>query len=248
MSHELRTPLNSIIGFANVLLRNKRQSLRPDELTYLDRIAGSGKHLLGLINDVLDLSKIEAGQMTLETTSVMLDDVVRETLEGFETQAREKGVRLQAVLPARMQPIETDAVRLTQVLINLVGNALKFTERGEVVVAVAVGPDLRPTHLTVRDTGIGIPEERLAAVFNAFEQADSTTTRRFGGTGLGLAISRTLCEALGHHLEAESAVDVGTMMTVRFRAPSGTGIRRTPPGEPAIRQEHERRADADVAA
>ena len=235
MSHELRTPLNSIIGFANVLLRNKRKTFKDEELTYLNRISGSGRHLLGLINDILDLSKIEAGRMTLELSTVTLDTFVRETVEEFETQARDSGVALRTEIPDALCSIETDVVRMKQVLINLIGNALKFTERGEVVVAIEADHDGRPHRLVVRDTGIGIPRDRLAAIFKVFEQADSTTSRRFGGTGLGLAISRSLCEVMGHQLDVESVEGSGTVMTVRLGSPLRSWRRSTPLATPVIR-------------
>jgi PAS domain S-box-containing protein len=234
MSHELRTPLNSIIGFANVLLRKGRVSFKEEEITYLSRISGSGRHLLGLINDILDLSKIEAGHMTLELSTVSLDALVLEIAADFETQARDRLVALRVELPPSVCPIETDVVRMKQVLINLIGNALKFTERGEVVVTLEIDASGRPLNLSVRDTGIGIPPDRLAAIFNVFEQADSTTSRRFGGTGLGLAISRSLCQLMGHHLEVESIEGVGTTMTIAFGSPVVSWQHRTPLSAPII--------------
>ena len=234
MSHELRTPLNSIIGFANVLLRKRRDSFKDEEITYLSRISASGRHLLGLINDILDLSKIEAGHMTLEMSTVALDTLVLEIVDDFETHTKDRAVSLRVELTTTVCPIETDAVRMKQVLINLVGNALKFTERGEVIVTLVVDAAGRPLSLRVKDTGIGIPPDRLAAIFNVFEQADSTTARRFGGTGLGLAISRSLCELMGHHLEVESIEGVGTTMTVTFGNPMVAWQRRTPLSIPAV--------------
>ncbi|MEO8333877.1 MAG: two-component regulator propeller domain-containing protein [bacterium] len=234
MSHELRTPLNSIIGFANVLLRKRRDSFKEEEITYLGRISASGRHLLGLINDILDLSKIEAGRMALEMSTVTLDALVLETVDEFETQAKDRAVVLRTQLPRTMCSVETDAVRMKQVLINLIGNALKFTERGEVIVSVEVNGAGRPQSLSVRDTGIGIPADRLAAIFTVFEQAESTTSRRFGGTGLGLAISRSLCELMGHQLEVESVEGVGTTMTVCFGKPMVAWQRRTPLSTPVI--------------
>ncbi|HET9012201.1 MAG TPA: PAS domain S-box protein, partial [Gemmatimonadaceae bacterium] len=216
MSHELRTPLNSIIGFANVLLKNKSGAFQDTDLSFLTRIAANGRHLLGLINDILDLSKIEAGHMTLEVSAVALDLLVRETVAEIEGQARDHSVALRAELPARVLPVETDAARMKQVLINLIGNALKFTEEGEVVVRLETDGAGRATRLEVRDTGIGIPPGRLDAIFNVFEQAESMITRRFGGTGLGLAISRSLCELMGHRLEVASVEGEGTTMSVRL--------------------------------
>ena len=218
MSHELRTPLNSIIGFANVLLKNKSGALPEHDLSYLGRIAANGRHLLGLINDILDLSKIEAGRMTLDLASVSLGDLVRDTVEELESQTRDRAVALRTELPASLRPMELDAGRMKQVLINLIGNALKFTERGEIVIRIEGDDAGTPLLIQVSDTGIGIPPDRLDAIFNVFEQAESMITRRFGGSGLGLAISRSLCELMGHRLEASSVEGVGTIMRIRLNA------------------------------
>ena len=230
MSHELRTPLNSIIGFANVLLKNRAGRLVDTDLSYLQRIATNGRHLLGLINDILDLSKIEAGHMTLEITPVSLDVLLRETVEELEGETRDKAVVLRAELPERVLPLDTDEARIKQVLINLIGNALKFTERGEVVARLEVDDDGCPTRIDVRDTGIGIPADRLDAIFNLFEQAESATNRRFGGTGLGLAISRSLCELMGHRLDVASVEGEGTTMTIRLGISPPRSRMRTPAG------------------
>ena len=234
MSHELRTPLNSIIGFANVLLKNRRDALGAGDLSYLSRIATNGRHLLGLINDILDLSKIEAGHMALELRPVSLDRLVRETVDEMEGQTRDKPVTLRAELPPYVFPIEADEGRMRQVLVNLIGNALKFTDEGEVVVRLSAQADGRPTVLQVSDTGIGIPPDRLDAIFNVFEQAESMITRRYGGTGLGLAISRSLCELMGHRLEVTSIEGKGTTMTVLLGEPARTLRGGTPAATPVI--------------
>jgi len=154
--------------------------------------------LLDLINQVLDLSKIEAGKMELETSAVSLDLLVKGTLSQMEGRVLEKEVKLLADLPEEINPFETDPGKLKQVIINLVGNALKFTEHGSVTVRVKVEPvTLRPLRIDVVDTGIGIPKDRQTAIFEAFQQADNTTSRKYGGTGLGLTISKTLCEGHG---------------------------------------------------
>ena len=233
MSHELRTPLNSIIGFANVLRKNRDGAMSDDQLSFSNRIATNGLHLLALINDILDLSKIEAGRMTLDLSVVMLDTLVRETIDELEGQTRDRPVVLRAEIPDAIRSIGTDEARMKQVLINLIGNALKFTERGEVVVVIEADADGTPLRVIVRDTGIGIPRDRLDAIFNVFEQAESMTSRRFGGTGLGLAISRSLCELMGHRLEVESVEGEGTTMLIRLgSAPRSS--RRSLPGIPAI--------------
>jgi len=216
MSHELRTPLNSVIGFSNVLLKNKSGNLSDQDLSYLSRIVANGKHLLALINDVLDLSKVEAGRMQLERLPVNVGTLVSDTLGEFEAQARERDVTLRVVAPTDMPPLTTDPVRLRQVLVNLVGNALKFTRHGSVTVRVDVDRNTRyPLRLRVIDTGEGIPPDRQQGIFNAFEQADSGTARRHGGTGLGLTIARSLCELLGFRLELSwSMVGLGSVFSV----------------------------------
>ena len=208
-----------------------------DEVSYLHRIATNGLHLLGLINDILDLSKIEAGRMVLEMAPVMLDTLVKETIAELEGQVGDRPVVLRTEIPDEMRSIETDAARMKQVLINLIGNALKFTERGEVVVRINVDDQGIPRRLSVRDTGIGIPQHRLDAIFNVFEQAESMTARRFGGTGLGLAISRSLCDLMGHRLDVESVEGAGTTMSIRLGDPPRSTRRNTPIGMPAITME-----------
>jgi PAS domain S-box-containing protein len=235
MSHELRTPLNSIIGFSNILLR-KGVELPERELGYLERIQTNGRHLLSLINEILDLSKIEAGHMELAPEPVELAALVEETVGQLEAQVAGRPVRLGWEVSGTPGPVQADRARLKQVIINLVGNALKFTESGEVVVHVDTDADGRtPLRLRVRDTGIGIPEDRLDAIFRAFEQADAGTSRRYGGTGLGLAISSSLCALMGFDLQVRSQVGVGSEFIVvfggpseRVAAPSGTPSREPP--------------------
>jgi len=220
MSHELRTPLNSIIGFANVLKKNKQATLLPQEVAYVDRIGSNGRHLLGLINTLLDLTKIEAGRMDVECAAVQMEPLVYDTLEQIEGSERSSGsrVHLRAVLPSTgTQPLHTDAGKMKQVLINLLGNALKFTEQGSVTLRLVADPATTTLErLDVIDTGIGIPPERLDAVFAPFEQAESGIARKYGGTGLGLSISRALCEALDYRLTVVSEVGRGTVFSVLF--------------------------------
>ena len=219
MSHELRTPLNSVIGFSNVLLRNRGGNLRERDLLYLRRIRAGGQHLLSLINEVLDLSKIEAGRMHLDRAPVALGALVEDTLASFEGQLRDRPIALDAEIPQHLTPIMTDPAKLLQVLTNLIGNAIKFTERGSVVVRVVADPaSRRPERIDVIDTGIGIPPERQQAIFDAFEQADSSTARQYGGTGLGLAVSKSLCDLLGYGLEVQSELGVGSVFSVILTA------------------------------
>jgi PAS domain S-box-containing protein len=214
MSHELRTPLNSVIGFANILLKNKAGNLRSQDVAYLDRIQDNGRHLLLLINDILDLSKIEAGKVEIENETIDLKQLIRDVAQQFELQLRGSLVQMKLQIPEKIAPVVSDPARLRQVLNNLIGNAVKFTEHGHIMVAVDIDDTAQPTRIRVSDTGIGIPAERLGAIFDAFEQAESSTSRKYGGTGLGLPISRALCELLGYSLTVRSRVQAGTEFTI----------------------------------
>jgi signal transduction histidine kinase/CheY-like chemotaxis protein len=253
MSHELRTPLNAIIGFTNILRKNKGGHLREQELDYLQRVHANGLHLLTLINDILDLSKVEAGRVEMEFEAVALERLVEETLEQLSSHPYNQGVELRAELPPALAPIRADRTKLRQVLLNLVGNALKFTERGSVRVVVAADPATSaPLRIDVVDTGIGIPGDHLATIFKPFEQVESGTTRRFGGTGLGLAISEAICRRMGFRIEVESKVGEGSTFSIVLSAaatPAPAAPKRTarstvfparsearPPAKPASRR------------
>ena len=233
MSHELRTPLNSVIGFTNVLRKNKRGSLGDQELSFLDRIASNGVHLLGLINDILDLAKVEAGKAEVELGTVALDETVRGILTELQGAVRDRPVELRSVLPTSLAPMEADAVKLKQVLINLVGNAIKFTERGSVTLAVTADAAGRPVRIDVADTGVGIPRDRLGAIFLPFEQAELGTTRRYGGTGLGLAISSSLCDLMGYRLQVRSEEGEGSVFSI-ILAPHAASTGEAPAPQPAL--------------
>lgn len=214
MSHELRTPLNAVIGFAQQLQKNRAGNLQPRDLEFVGRIADNGTHLLRVINDILDLSRIEAGKASIETRRVELDTLVRETVDqSVAALPRQSRVSARVSLPAELTAIDTDESKLRRVLINLIANAAKFTQQGEFVVGVRAR-DQRPIRIDVLDTGIGIPGERLGAIFDRFEQADNSTQRRFGGTGLGLAISRTLCELMQYRLTVVSEVGTGSCFSI----------------------------------
>ncbi|MBA2685630.1 MAG: PAS domain-containing protein [Gemmatimonadaceae bacterium] len=213
MSHELRTPLNSVIGFANVLKRNRAGNLSSAELSYLDRIQANGVHLLRLIDDVLDLAKVEAGRMEMDISTVRLDELIHDLITQCEGQTH-PGVLLRAELPRDRIFICADGLRLRQVLLNQLSNAIKFTERGSITVAVECNDAHEPIRIEVRDTGIGISPDRAVAIFNSFEQADTGTAKRYGGTGLGLAISRALCEQMGFTLTLKSEVGTGSTFII----------------------------------
>jgi signal transduction histidine kinase len=236
MSHELRTPLNSVIGFANIVRRNPRGALSATELTYLDRIAENGRQLLRTINSILDLSKIEAEQESVELEMVSIDVLVREVVAQLEPQAASAQVAMAVDLPAPLASIVTDTEKLRRVLINLVANALKFTRAGGRVV-VLVETSLRaptiPVAIEVRDTGVGIAPERLALIFEAFEQGDVGVGREYGGTGLGLSISRALCRLLHCDLTVSSVLGQGSVF--RIALPLAGALASLPPGLPALR-------------
>ncbi len=217
MNHELRTPLTAIIGFSNVLLKGRKGELTPEAAVYADRILQNGKHLLSLINQILDVAKVESGRMEIEHETVVLGDLVNDTLSMLESTAEAKGIVLRKDIPDRVASFVTDPGKLRQILINLVGNAIKFTNEGEVLVQVTTGPiSGQPRDIIVRDTGIGIPAERLERIFEPFEQGDSSTRREFGGTGLGLAIVRSYAQLIEATVTVESEVGVGTTFAVHL--------------------------------
>ncbi len=217
MSHEIRTPMNGVLGMAELLLLT---NLTEKQRRYAEQIRGSGTQLLHVINDVLDFSKIEAGKIVLEHSPFDLSVVIGETVAFFAEGARTKGLHLSCTLEEGLQTkVVGDAHRLRQVLTNLVGNAIKFTESGSVTVTVERIPGM-PGGFTiaVQDTGIGISESAQAALFKEFSQADGSTTRKYGGTGLGLAISKRLVEMMQGSIGADGVLGSGARFwfTVRF--------------------------------
>jgi signal transduction histidine kinase len=215
MSHELRTPLNSILGFTEMILDELYGELPAELKEPLADVQTNGQHLLRLINDVLDLSKIEAGRMELSLDDYAVDDVVATVRASLRSMANEKGLDLVTEVQPNLPDAYGDAKRITQCLLNLVGNALKFTHRGRVTVSVELkGDQLR---YRVSDTGIGIPAHQIDEVFAQFRQVDATTTRDFGGTGLGLSITKNFVEMHGGRIWAES--DLGEGSTFYFTIP-----------------------------
>ncbi|MES2340247.1 MAG: ATP-binding protein [Pseudomonadota bacterium] len=210
MSHEIRTPLNGVLGMAQAMAADE---LSPLQRTRLDVVRQSGETLLHILNDVLDLSKIEAGKLELEETAFDISDLARGAHAAFTAIANKKGLSFDLAVESDARGVYLgDSTRVRQILYNLVSNALKFTETGEVRVSVA--RTQAGLTLTVADTGIGIPAERLASLFQKFEQADASTTRRYGGTGLGLAICRELAQLMGGAIEAQSTPGQGTTFVV----------------------------------
>ncbi len=213
MSHELRTPLNAVIGYAELLRDEFGESQASDDL---GKIVTAAHHLLGLINDILDLSKIEAGRVALEVETVDLQEAVRDVAATIGTAAAARGNHIEVAVDSSCSILKTDPRRLRQILLNLCGNAAKFTSDGVIRIAVAPVIADRVVELIVSDTGIGIPENKVEQIFEPFTQADSSTAREYGGTGLGLAISRKLAELLGGSLRATSQLGVGSQFTLRL--------------------------------
>ncbi|WP_218139842.1 response regulator [Loktanella fryxellensis] len=214
MSHELRTPLNSSLILSKLLADNPDDNLTPEQVKYAQTIQSSGNDLLSLINDILDLSKIEAGHVEIHPEPVSLERLVGSLRRMFDPLAQDKGLTLTVEVAADAVPvIQTDAQRLEQVLRNLLANAVKFTARGGVTLRVKPVSDRR-IMLSVTDTGIGIPEDQQRHIFEAFHQADSTISRKFGGTGLGLSISRELVRLLGGTLHVESNPGQGSTFSI----------------------------------
>jgi PAS domain S-box-containing protein len=223
MSHEIRTPMTAILGYADLLL--------DDELTpavrrqHLRTIQRNGEHLLALLNDILDLSKIEAGRMTIEPVECVLPDLLRDVDRLMSHRFREKAlqftIRFATPVP---RAIRTDPVRLRQILVNLLGNAVKFTERGSVEARLGFDAAARRLWCEIEDTGIGMTDEQLARLFQPFNQADQTTSRRFGGTGLGLAISREIAQLLGGRIDVTSQLGVGSCFRFTIDPGDVTGI------------------------
>jgi len=219
MSHELRTPMNGIIGFTDLVLTTDLQKAQRE---YLQHVGKSAYNLLNIINDILDFSKIEAGKLIINNGTFRLDEVIEESVDILSIRAQEKGLELMCSIdPALPAAFFGDEVRLGQILINLIGNAIKFTPAGEIVVSVRKGsvykmngqPFIDIT-ISIRDTGIGIPDEKIDTIFESFTQADSSTTRKYGGTGLGLTISKRLTELMGGNIRVNSEYGIGSTFTV----------------------------------
>ena len=227
MSHELRTPLSGVLGMTEALLNT---SVTEQQRDYAEKIKKSGKALLDVVGNILDFSKISAGKMALESSPFLVESVIADVVNLFGLSAAEEKIGLHTIIDPELPAVRGDAHRLIQVVSNLVGNAVKFTKKGEIQIAVKI---LRRTEaeidlaIGVQDTGIGMTEEELARLFTPFTQGDTTTARRFGGTGLGLTISRNLVELMGGKIQVESVFGKGSLFTVLVTFPIAQGFARS---------------------
>jgi PAS domain S-box-containing protein len=219
MSHEIRTPMNAVVGLSNILAMNK--NLPPQVSEMIGTLQLSAQSLMELINDLLDIAKIETNKIELEYISFQLGDVIKEVFSMLSVKAEEKHITLDFIpSPLEKQAFLGDPLRIRQIVINLVSNAIKFTETGGVTVSLSASPHEEPdhvyVHIAVADTGIGIPSNKLETIFDKFIQADTSTTRKYGGTGLGLAISKNLAEIMDGGITVKSHVGEGTEFTLHL--------------------------------
>lgn len=215
ISHEVRTPLNAVILYAELLLEDVKDAGQDQFIPDLQKIHGASRHLLSLINDILDLAKIEAGKMELALEEVVVADLARETLEAVLPLAQAHGNHLEVDLDPAVESIHNDPLRLRQILMNFMGNACKFTDKGTVRLKVEALPG-QQVAFRIQDTGMGMTPEQQSRLFQAFSQADATIAKRHGGTGLGLSISAQLCRMMGGTLEVESEQGKGSTFTIRL--------------------------------
>ena len=214
MSHELRTPLNAIIGYSEMLIEDAEDE-NEDFIPDLDKINSSGKHLLGLINDILDLSKVESGKMELFIEDFNLEKILNEVVSTITPLVEKNGNTLKLIVETKTENISADITKIRQILLNLLSNATKFTKEGEINIVVTDNPENNLIlDFKVSDSGIGMTPEQVEKVFKPFTQADEKTTRKFGGTGLGLTITKMFAEMMGGDIGLSSVINEGTTFTV----------------------------------
>ena len=217
MSHELRTPLNSIIGFSNFILKNSKTNLSKREISFLDRIKRNGDNLLALINSILDFSKTESGFMEVSSASVYVPELINEIVDLMQSVIVEKKVKIIINVPGECAEINSDPIKLRQILQNLIGNAVKFSPNGTVMVNLFVNSASKlPEKVEIIDSGPGISEEKIKLIFEAFQQGDTSLSRKFGGAGLGLTIAKSFADLLGLKIEVESSLENGSCFSIIF--------------------------------
>ncbi len=216
MSHELRTPLNAIIGYSELLIEDAQDSGSADSIPDLERIRGAGKHLLAIINDVLDLSKIEAGQMQVFIEETVLSPILFEVLSTVRPLVDKNSNRVVTEIDPELGSMRVDVTKLRQSLFNLLSNAAKFCQGGTITLTARRIRRGRWIEFSIRDTGIGMTPDQIGQLFVPFKQADASTTRKYGGTGLGLAITDRFCKMLGGEIAVKSELGLGSVFTIRL--------------------------------